>query len=79
MSKKIIAERNIAENIKLKRWRIAEIEEETNINYKLSDEYFINYWSPSDMYKTLRKTVSEWNEEWVFLIREVLGKMKKMI
>ena len=42
--KKTIVERNIAKNLKLKRRRIAEIKkEEKNINYKLFNEYFINY------------------------------------
>ena len=42
--KKTIVERNIANNVKLKRRRIAEIKkEEKNINYKLFNEYFINY------------------------------------
>ena len=72
--KKIIVERNIAENVKLKRRRIAEIkEEEKNINYKLFNEYFINYRSPSDMYKKLCNTEGECNEERIFLIRGVLN------
>ena len=76
--KKTIVERNIAKNVKLKRRRIAEIEEEEkNINYKLFNEYFINYRSPSDMYKKLGKTEGEWNEERVLLIREMLNKMKR--
>ena len=31
------------------------------------------------MYKKLRKTEGEWSEKRVFLIREVLNKMKKVI
>ena len=31
------------------------------------------------MYKKLRKTEGEWSEQQVFLIREVLNKMKKVI
>ena len=31
------------------------------------------------MYKKLRKTEGEWSEQRVFLIREVLNKMKKVI
>ena len=78
VSKKKIIERNIAENVKLKRRRIAEIkEEEKNTNYKLFNEYFTKYRSPSNMYKKLRETEGEWNEERVFSIREVLNKMKK--
>ena len=73
-------ERNIAENAKLKRRRVSEIEEkEKNINYKLFNEYFTNYRSPSNMYKKLREAEDEWNEERVFLIREVLNKTKKII
>ena len=78
--KKIIVERNIAENVKLKRRRIAEIkEEEKNINYKLFNEYFINYRSPSDMYKKLRATEGERNEDQVYVIKKMLNKMKKTI
>ena len=75
-----MVERNIAENVKLRKRRIAEIKkEEKNINCKLFNEYFINQQSPSDMYKKLRKTEGEWSEKRVFLIREVLNKMKKVI
>ena len=78
--KKTIVERNIAENVKLRKRRIAEIKkEEKNINCKLFNEYFINQQSPSDMYKKLRKTEGEWSEKQVFLIREVLNKMEKVI
>ena len=60
MPKKTIVERNITEGVKLRRRRIAEIErEEKNINYKLFNEYFINYRSPRDMYKKLRMTEGE--------------------
>ena len=62
MPKKTIVERNITEGVKLRRRRIAEIEgEEKNINYKLFNEYFINYRSPRDMYKKLRMTEGERN------------------
>ena len=62
MPKKTIVERNITEGVKLRRRRIAEIEgEEKNINYKLFNEYFINYQSPRDMYKKLRMTEGERN------------------
>ena len=61
--KKIIVERNIEESVKLRRRRIAEIEEEEkNINYKLFNEYFINYRSPSNMYEKLCLTQGERNE-----------------
>ena len=79
--KKTTVERTIAEVVKLRRKRTAEIEEveEKNINNELFKEYFINYQNPSDMYKKLREAKGEWNEERVFLIREVLNKMKKNI
>ena len=50
-----------------------------NISNLLFKEYFTNYRSSSDMYKKLRNTEGEWNEERVFSIREVLNKMKKII
>ena len=50
-----------------------------NINNELFKKYFTNYRSPSDMYKKLRKVEGEKNENRVFLIREVLNKMKKVI
>ena len=75
--KKTIVERNIAENVKLKRWRIAEIEEEKNINYKLFNNYFTIYQSPSDTYKKLRMTEGERNEDQVYVIKKMLNKMKQ--
>ena len=57
MPKKTIVDRNIEESVKLRRRRIAEIEEEEkNINNELFKKYFTNYRSPSDMYKKLCKT-----------------------
>ena len=71
---KTIDERNISEGVKLRRRRNTEIEEgEKNMNYKLFNEYFINYRSPSDMYKKLCNTEGECNEERIFLIRGVLN------
>ena len=76
--KKTIVEKNISEKVKLKRRRIAEIEEEEkNIDYKLFKEYFINYRNASDMYKKLRMTEGERNEDQVYVIKKVLDKMKK--
>ena len=73
MPKKAIVERNTAENVKLKRRRIAEIEEEEkSINYKLFNEYFISYQSPSDLYKKLSSTEGERNEDQVYVIKKVL-------
>ena len=77
---KTIDERNISEGVKLRRRRNTEIEEgEKNMNYKLFNEYFINYRSPSDMYKTLRATEGERNEDQVYVIKKMLNKMKKTI
>ena len=77
---KTIDERNISEGVKLRRRRNTEIEEgEKNMNYKLFNEYFINYRSPSDMYKTLRVTEGERNEDQVYVIKKMLNKMKKTI
>ena len=71
---KTIDERNISEGVKLRRRRNTEIEEgEKNMNYKLFNEYFINYRSPSDMYTKLCNTEGECNEERIFLIRGVLN------
>ena len=77
--KKTIVERSIGESVKLRRRRIAKIEEEEeeNINYKLFNEYFTNYQSPSDMYKKLRATEGERNEDQVYVIKKVSNKMKK--
>ena len=78
--KKTIVEKNISEKVKLKRRRIAEIEEEEkNIDYKLFKEYFINYRNASDMYKKLRMTEGERNEDQVYVIKKVFDKMKRAI
>ena len=69
--KKIIIERNIAESVKLRRRRIAKIEEEEkNINNELFKKYFTDYRSPSDMYKKLRETEGERNEDQVYVIKK---------
>ena len=60
--KKTIVEINIEETVKLRRRKIAEIEEEEkNIENKLLKKYFTDYWSPGDMYKKLRKTEGKKN------------------
>ena len=41
--------------------------------------YFTNYQSLNDMYKKLRETEGERNEDQVCLIKEVLHRMKKAI
>ena len=70
-------EESIAGRIKLRKERIAEIEgEEKNINNELFKKYFTNYRSPSDMYKKLRETEGTRNENQVYLIKEVLNKIK---
>ena len=46
---------------------------------ELFKKYFTDYRSPSDMYKKLRKTEGTRNENWVYLIKEVLNRMKKNI
>ena len=78
--KKTIVERNISEKVKLRRGRIAEIEEEEkNIDNKLFKEYCTNYWNPSDMYEKLHMTEGEKNEYQVYIIKKVLDKMIKII
>ena len=73
-------ERTIAESLKLRKAKIAEIEgEEKNINNKLFKEYFTSYQSPSDMYKKLHETEGRRNENQVYLIKQVLNEMKKVI
>ena len=42
-------------------------------------KYFTNYQSLNDMYKKLRETEGERNEDQVCLIKEVLNRMKKAI
>ena len=76
--KEITFERNIAERSKSRRGKIAEIErEEKNINNKLFEEYFTNHQSPSDMYEKLCETEEKRNDNRVYLIKNVLNKMKK--
>ena len=78
--KKTIVEKNIEENVELRRKRIAEIEEaEKKMNNELFKKYFTDYRSPSDMYKTLRETEGKKNEDQVYLIKKVLKRMKKTI
>ena len=42
-------------------------------------KYFTNYQSLNDMYKNLRETEGERNEDQVCLIKEVLNRIKKAI
>ena len=75
--KKTIVERNISEGVKLRRRRLLKLKKKKKTNYKLFNEYFINYRSPSDMYKTLRVTEGERNEDQVYVIKKMLNKMKQ--
>ena len=73
-------EESIAKRVKLRREKITEIEEEEeNINNELFTKYFTNYRSPSDMYKKLRETEGTTNENQVYLIKEVLNRMRIVI
>ena len=49
------------------------------INYKLFNEYFINYQSPSDMYQKLRPSEDETNEDQIYVINKMLNQIKKTI
>ena len=80
MPKETEFERSIMERIKLRKERFDEIKrKEQNINNELFKAYFIDYQSPSSMYKELSKTKDTENEVRVDLIKEVLTKMKKVI
>ena len=60
-------EESIAERVKLKNNRIAEIKkEEKNINNKLFNYYFSKYQNPSDVYKKLHETKGKKNEDQVY-------------
>ena len=73
-------EESIAERVKLKNKKIAEIKkEEKNINNLLFKHYFTDYQNPSDMYKKLRETKGKRNEDQVYSIKEVLNKIKEKI
>ena len=80
MPKEIEFERSIMERIKLRKERFDEIKrKEQNINNELLKAYFIDYQSPSSMYKELSKKKDTENKVRVDLIKEVLTKMKKVI
>ena len=72
-------EESIAGRIKLRKERVAEIEEEENIKNKLFKKYFTTYQGRSDIFKKLRETEGERNEDQIYLIKEVLNRMKKAI
>ena len=70
-------EESIAERVKLKNNKIAEIKkEEKNINNLLFKYYFTNYRNPSDIYVKLRETKGKRNEDQAYSIKEVLNKIK---
>ena len=50
---------------------------ERNIKNELFKEYFTNHQNPNDMYKKLHDTGGKKNDDQVYLIKEVLNKMKK--
>ena len=58
---------SIAERVKLKNNRVAEIKKEEN--NKLFNYYFSKYQNPSDMYKKLRETKDKKNEDQVYSIK----------
>ena len=71
-------EESIAEGTKLRRERIAEIKrEEKNINNLMFQYYFSKYQNLNDMYKKLREPKGKRNEDQVYLIKEILDKIKK--
>ena len=60
------SEESVGKRVHLRREKIAEIEEEKNINNELFKKYFTNFRSPSDMYKELRETEDKENEDqWI--------------
>ena len=72
-------EESIAERTKLRRERIAEIKrEEKNINNLMFQYYFSKYQNLNDMYKKLREPKGKRNEDQVYLIKEILDKIKKI-
>ena len=72
--------RNIAERIKSKNNKNAEIKkEEKNINNELVKYYFSKYQNPCDMYKKICKAKGKENEDQVYSINEILDKIKNKI
>ena len=71
---------SVAKRVRLGREKIDEIKKkEKNMNDKLFKDYFTIYQSPSNMYKKLGMTEGTRNEVRVYLIKEVLNRMKKII
>ena len=70
VTKETMLERSIAERTKLTRERLDEIKrKEQNINNELFNEYFIDYQSPSNMYKKSSETEGAVNEVRVYSIK----------
>ena len=61
----------------LRKGMIAEIKKEEKTDNELFKKYFANYQSPSHTYKKLCETEGERNENKVYLIKDVINKMKK--
>ena len=73
-------EKSIAERVKSKNEKIAEIKKkEENINNLTFKSYFANYLSPSDVYKKLRYTKGKKKENQVYLIEEILNWLKETV
>ena len=73
-------EESISKRVKLKNEKIAEIKkEEKNISNELFKYCFIDYQTPSDMYKKLRETKRKTNEDQVDSIKEILDKILKKL
>ena len=79
LPKKTIFERNIAENIKLRKQRLDIINKmKENINSELLNHYF-SYLNPSIMLKRLKDANDEKNKDLVESINEKLTKMKSIV
>ena len=73
-------EESIAERMILRKGMVAETKkQEKTLNNELFKKFFTDYQSPSDMYKKLRKAEGRKNEDQVYLIKEVLNRMKEAI
>ena len=72
-------EESIADRVKLKNNKIAEIKkEEKTINNLLFKKYFGKYQNLSDMYKKLREAKDKEHEDQVYSIKKILDKIKKI-
>ena len=57
--------------------RLLKLKKKKKTKTELFKEYFTNHQNPNDMYKKLRNTEGKKNDDQVYLIKEVLNKMKK--